>query len=122
MSAIFDSNILIDLLKGYEPAIDEVEQHESRQISVITWMEVMAGVRPAQESFVRSWLMQFHKLPITDEIAEQAVVERRNRRIKLPDAILVATATVRGGQLVTRNTRDFPKDEQHIRIPYVLPR
>lgn len=121
MIAVFDSNILIDLVKGFELAADEIERHEIREISVITWMEVLAGVAPERQTTLRELLGRFRKLPITDEIAEQAVVERRNRRIKLPDAILLATAIVRGGRLITRNTRDFPKNEKHVRIPYHLP-
>lgn len=121
MIAVFDSNILIDLVKGFELAAYEIERHEIREISVITWMEVLAGVAPERQTALREMLGRFRKLPITDEIAEQAVVERRNRRIKLPDAILLATAIVRGGRLITRNTRDFPKNEKHVRIPYHLP-
>jgi predicted nucleic acid-binding protein len=40
--ALFDTNILIDCLKGYQPAIDEVEYWDDACISVITWMEVVA--------------------------------------------------------------------------------
>ncbi len=119
--AVFDSNILIDLVRGFEPAADEIDRYDTREISVITWMEVLAGVDPQQQASIRDLLSRFHKLPITDEIAEQAVIERRNRRIKLPDAILIATAIVRGGRLVTRNTKDFPRNEKHVRIPYRLP-
>ena len=121
MIAIFDSNILIDFIQGIRPALEEVERNEQREISVITWMEVMTGVTPDHETSIRTLLSRFHKLPITDEIAEQAVLERRSRRIKFPDSILIATAIVRGGQLITRNTRDFPREENHVRIPYRLP-
>lgn len=120
MIAVFDSNILIDYIRGVEPALEEMERHEIKEISVITWMEVLTGATPERESRVRELLGRFQKLPITDEIAEQAVIERRFRRIKLPDAILIATATVRGGQLITRNTRDFPHEEKHVHIPYRL--
>ena len=33
---------------------------------------------------------------------------RRERRIKLPDAIILATAEIENRLLITRNTRDFP--------------
>ncbi len=118
--AVFDSNILIDLLRGFALAADEIDRYEIKEISVITWMEVLAGVPPERQASIREMLGRFRKLPITDAIAEQAVVERRNRKIKLPDAILIATAMVRGGRLVTRNTKDFPKNEKYVRIPYRL--
>ncbi len=121
MTTVFDANIVIDLLKGVEPALLEAESHDDRAISIVTWMEVMAGVTPELEDDVRGVLSEFRLISLSGAIAEQAVIERRQRRIKLPDAITIATAVVERGVLVTRNTRDFPRDERHVRIPYRLP-
>lgn len=119
--ALFDSNILIDLLNGVEPAIEEVDRHDTKEISIVTWMEVLVGASPESELRVRQFLNRFQLIPITDEIAERAVIERRSRKLKLPDSILIATAISRGGVLITRNIRDFPRNEKHVRIPYRLP-
>lgn len=121
MNAVFDSNILIDLLNGVVPAREEVRQHPERAISIVTWIEVLTGAQPQTEEITRTVLATFQVVPISPEIAEQAVLIRRNRRLKLPDALLLATAIVAGGQLITRNTRDFPRNEKHVRIPYRLP-
>ena len=43
-------------------------------------MEVLAGVPPERQATIREMLGRFRKLPITDAIAEQAVVERRIAR------------------------------------------
>jgi hypothetical protein len=51
-------------------------------------------------------------------IAERAVALRRARRVKLPDALIWATAETQGALLVTRNTKDFPADAPGIRVPY----
>jgi predicted nucleic acid-binding protein len=51
-------------------------------------------------------------------IAEQAVALRRDRRVKLPDAVIWATARSMGALLVTRNTKDFPADDPGVRVPY----
>jgi predicted nucleic acid-binding protein len=53
-------------------------------------------------------------------VAEQSFALRRQRKIKLPDAIIEATARVNDRILMTRNTRDFPAEESGISIPYVL--
>jgi predicted nucleic acid-binding protein len=39
-------------------------------------------------------------------------------RIKLPDAIILATARVSNRQLVTRNIKDFPAGTAGVRAPY----
>ena len=87
----------------------------------MTWMEVMAGAKPEEELTVRRLLSEFRLVFLDEAIAEQAVLERQQRRIKLPDAITIATAVVNRGVLLTRNTKDFPQNERHIRIPYRLP-
>ena len=56
--------------------------------------------------------------PHTPEIAEEAVHLRRDRRLRLPDAFVWATARVEGVLLVTRNAKDFPVREPSIRVPY----
>lgn len=118
MRTVFDTNILIDLLNGFEIARAEVKRHEEGAISHVTWMEILVGASPAREHGVRQMLSDFRLIPLTNAIAEQAVIERRQRKIKLPDAIILATAMIEDGVLVTRNTRDFPKNERHVRIPY----
>jgi predicted nucleic acid-binding protein len=42
---LFDTNILIDALKGYKAALDELEYWNEPAISVITWMELFAGAK-----------------------------------------------------------------------------
>jgi len=39
-------------------------------------------------------------------------------RVRLPDAIIWATAQVHGLLLVTRNVRDFPQGEPGVSVPY----
>ena len=52
------------------------------------------------------------------DVTEQAVALRREHRIRLPDAIIWATARASGALLVTRNTKDFPANDPGIRVPY----
>jgi hypothetical protein len=53
-------------------------------------------------------------------IAARAVALRRERRIRLSNAIVWATAQVRSLLLVSRNTKDFPENEPGVRMPYRL--
>ncbi len=65
-----------------------------------------------------SFLGTFIQIPLSSAIAQKAVDVRRTNRLKLPDAILLATALVEGRILLTRNTRDFPRATSSVRIPY----
>ncbi|MEO6922067.1 MAG: type II toxin-antitoxin system VapC family toxin [Collimonas sp.] len=120
VGALFDTTILVDYLNGIEQARAELERFSDKAISVITWMEVMAGVTPETEAVMRSFLNGFTNLPIDERVANTAVTIRLKHRVKLPDALVWATAQVNGRILVTRNTKDFSDDEPGIRIPYQI--
>jgi predicted nucleic acid-binding protein len=119
-NVLFDTNILIDYLSGIPQARLEMERYSQRAISIITWMEVMAGSTQEDEKQIRGFLLTFSILPVIAEIAERAFVLWRQQKIKLPDAIIQATAQVEDRLLITRNTRDFPGHDPDIRIPYKL--
>jgi hypothetical protein len=118
VKALFDTNVLIDYLNGVPEAGEELRRYEARAISVISWMEVMAGAAAEVEAATRAFLDSFEQVMIDQEIAEQAVAVRREGRVKLPDAIIWASARSRSLLLVTRNSRDFPADQPWVRIPY----
>ena len=119
VSPLFDTNILIDHLNGIKKATKELQRSDDLAISVITWIEVMTGAaNKAQEAILRAFLTNFECLPVTNAVAERAAENRRSRRIKLPDAVILATAETAGRQLVTRNVRDFPEGTSGVRVPY----
>jgi hypothetical protein len=118
MRALLDSNILIDYLNGIPAAKDEIARYQQPLISVITWMEVMAGSSADTDSQVRAFLSRFTLVPIDSEIAEQAIVLRREHSLRLPDAIIWASAHAFGALLVSRNSKDFPATNPDVRMPY----
>jgi predicted nucleic acid-binding protein len=118
--AVFDTNILIDHLRGIEQARAEIQSYRIRTISLITWIEILVGSPAEHEAALREFLDDFVLLPVSTDVAERAVHLRRDRKLKLPDAIILATAINAGGLLVTRNTRDFPAEPTLIRNPYSL--
>lgn len=120
--ALFDTNILIDYLGGVNDARQELARYEYRAISTITWMEVLVGAAPDEDAAIRAWLLSFDVIGVDGAIADRAVAIRKERRIRLPDAIVWATAQVHSLLLVSRNTKDFPADEPGVRVPYGLVR
>ncbi|WP_426238433.1 type II toxin-antitoxin system VapC family toxin [Pararhizobium sp. DWP1-1-3] len=120
VKALFDTNILIDYLNGIAQARDELALYEEKAISIISWMEVMAGAREEAEAGTRAFLNGFSLVGLTAPIADLAVTLRRKRRIKLPDAIIEASAQANGMLLITRNTKDFAADSPFVRMPYTI--
>ena len=121
----FDANIVIDALAGYPLARTEIERAVSLSsrpwISRMAWIEVLSK---GSESMVRDaleFLSRFGLDEIDEEISRRAAALRRERpRLKSADAIILATAQIRGRVLITRNTKDFPAEMPGIRVPYIL--
>jgi predicted nucleic acid-binding protein len=119
VSELFDTNILIDHLNGITKATREIGASLDPAISVITWIEVMTGPSgQEEEAILRAFLLNFECLPITVAVADRAAVIRREKRLKMPDAIILATAEVAGRKLVTRNVKDFVVGTRGVRVPY----
>jgi predicted nucleic acid-binding protein len=124
-TAAFDSNIVIDALLGVPAARAEMRRavSEGRRawISRMTWIEVMSKGEGRALQETEAFLSGFAIDEIDEEISSRAASLRRERpRLRSPDAIILASALVRGRILVTRNTRDFPANMPGIRVPYIL--
>ncbi len=120
MKALFDTNVLIDYLAGLKAAKTELARYSDKAISMITWMEIQVGTAPHDQLKVDKFLLKFEVLPITMDVSMQAVAIRKQAGIKLPDAIIWATARLEDRVLVTRNKKDFPTSDPGIRIPYSI--
>jgi predicted nucleic acid-binding protein len=119
VSELFDTNILIDHLNGVAKATRELKRSTNPAISMITRIEVMTGAAtPDEEAILRAFLLNFQCLPVSSAVAERAAVVRRQMRVKMPDAIILATAEVAGRVLVTRNVKDFPSGMRGVKVPY----
>jgi predicted nucleic acid-binding protein len=125
--ALFDTNILIDCLKGYQPAIDEVAYWDEAIISAISWMEVMAGATDEDRGAIVEFLENFNVIHTDQYIMDLAATLRKDsidlkKKVALPDAIIMATGMLHANFVVTRNTRDFAMlvslRPQLLRIPY----
>jgi predicted nucleic acid-binding protein len=120
MIAVFDTNIVIDALNGVAKADAEYSRYEHVLISRVTWMEVLIGAE-GDDSELRDFLeTHFEIISLDMEVAEAAVQLRRAHHIRLPDAIIWATAKVNDSVLVTRNIKDFNPDWEGIRLPYTI--
>ena len=120
---LLDSVILIDHLRGAEPAVAWMDKLGEGQavISAITRAEVLSGgsaeeVRPARELCDK-----FECHPLTEDDATSAADLRRTNGWKLPDAFQAAVAKKHGLMLVTRDARGFDeKKHAFVIVPYRL--
>lgn len=128
VKVLFDSNILVDIMNGVPQARTEASYYSDITISAITWMEVMVGcVQPVQAVQFQTFLTRLavNVIHTNDAIALAAVQIRMTgliatprRQIRLPDAIISATAQTLGLTVITRDPSDFSGNA--VRVPYQI--
>jgi predicted nucleic acid-binding protein len=112
-SFLIDTNVVIDFSHGIfsEKSKDFVASILNKEpiISAITQIELLGFsiVSPQIESFVRYTSI----IGINDSVIENTIEIRKRCRIKLPDAIIAATALTNNLTLLTRNIADFKNVE-----------
>lgn len=125
MAVLIDSDVLIDHLRGKPEARDFLRESLDTELnlcSVITQAEILAGMRPGEETSVRALLSLFEFQTVTEDIAEEAGRYRRQfgktHSVELPDALIAATALLRGAVLFTTNVKHYPMTDIKVQRPY----
>jgi predicted nucleic acid-binding protein len=112
----FDTDILIDHLRGVSAATDLVKRVEEGMIIgyilTLTEAELFAS-KDSEDVGKRATLTEllslFNKVDVDEMIARIAVEFRRKYGVELADAIIAATAFTTRCKLITRNIKDFEK-------------
>jgi len=112
---VFDSNLLIyylnaSLSQSARKQVDDVIE-TGAFISVITRIEVLGWHKHSDESksSAEDLLDNLTEQPLSDEIVKLCIQLRQTTSLKVPDAIIAATALYLELPLITRNIKDFQK-------------
>ena len=105
---LLDTNVIIDFLKQEDGAFDLSSMSLEHEfiISVITKLELLKypDISPNEEQIINEFLQLFPVLSINTAIENETIAFSRSSRLKLPDAIIGATAIVYDAEIVTRDS------------------
>jgi len=101
---LLDTDVFVDHLRGARP-LDP--RHHRLHYSVITRAELLAGTTASAS--VNTLLGPFREIPVDRGVAERAGRIRRETGVRLPDALIAATAIEGGLGLVTHNRSAFER-------------
>ena len=113
---LIDSNTVIDYLDGKLPTKGNKFMNtivdDSVLISVITKIEVLGfNIKPTSHEILIEFIEDATVLALDDDVVKQTINLRRTKKIKIPDAIIAATALTHNLELVTRDISDFKNIE-----------
>ena len=100
MSALLDTNTILYFLAGRVgaqlPAVPLAA-------SVISKIEALSypAIKADEEKQVRAFFQAINVVSLDESISEMAILLRRRHRLKIPDALIAATALVHDMELVS---------------------
>ena len=111
INAIFDSDILINYSKEEINLDIYFNSYEKIYISVITYMEIFGYEfkNKNEENLLKSIMEKIDTININEDIINKVIEVRKKFKVKLPDAIIFATATYLNVDLITINKDDFSR-------------
>jgi len=111
---LFDTDILIWVLRGHAKAAALVDDTDDRSTSVISLMELLQGARDGREArLIKDFLRDFgfRTVPLTENIGHRAVIYMEQNALRsglrVADSLIAATAVENGQALLSGDSRHF---------------
>jgi predicted nucleic acid-binding protein len=104
---LLDSNTIIYLSKELILVDAIFDDNEEYGVSVITYMEVLGYdfESTKEKEFIEELFSYLHIIYIDETIANKVIEIKQENKMKLPDAIICATAIVNNSLLITNDIR-----------------
>lgn len=119
MTAVFDTALVIDYLRGVKHAQAAFAQFPDRAITVGTWVEVMAEAPRQLEPQTREFLRGFERLAINEAIADRALdLMQQHAQLDIRHAIPWATAQINSSIYVSVDFPRLTEENSTVYVPY----
>jgi predicted nucleic acid-binding protein len=108
---LLDTNFILGLLKREERVLETARRlaikSQACAFSAVSRMELLGfpGITRDEEQLITTRLAMFRYVPISREIEDLAILVRRTRQVRLPDAVIAATGLFLGAKLLTLDQR-----------------
>jgi predicted nucleic acid-binding protein len=116
--AILDSNVIIDAVRKMIDIKKSIFQYQFVYISLITYIEVLGyNFQNENDKLMTMQILRLFEIVNPDiDIADLTIGYRKMKKIKVPDAIILATARKLNAMLLTSNTVDFKNVDDSVVI------
>lgn len=111
---LVDTDVLIWYMRGSSKALRAIEALDSLSISMVTYIELVQGLRTKSELNTLKSFLQSLSVPVlhvTESISSSAMflVEQHHfsHSLGLADALIAATAVTHGFPLLTANAKHY---------------
>jgi hypothetical protein len=119
MTAVFDTALVIDYLRGVKRAQAAFAEFPDRAITVDTWVEVMREAPHHLEPQTREFLRGFERLAINEAIADRALaLLQQHARLNIRHAIPWATAQINSSIYVAVDFPQLTAEDPTVYVPY----
>jgi predicted nucleic acid-binding protein len=124
-NVILDSNVIIFASKQTIDIEQVLNQYDNFYVSIITYMEVYGYdfEKPEEKELTDNLFKNLLIIDVSQEIAQYVLEYRKAalRKIKLPDAIILATARHLSATLLTDDWDDFIGIDPLVQISNIEP-
>ena len=111
---LFDTDVVIWLLRGNRRAASVVDRAQDRDLSVVSYMELVQGARDKKDlRTIRAYLADvgFRVLPLSENIGHRATIYLEEYALKsslaITDALIAATAAENDTALCSGNAKHY---------------